>query len=274
MLSGQHRKNLMTEVHQPDSSAGDSEYHDAMLALLQWIWGQDFMAPGGEGNVAKMVQGLELEGKRVLDVGSGLGGPAFVLAKKYGAIVTGTDLEPHLVKRATKRAMELGLTEQVQFLQVEPGPMNFPDQSFDLVMSAGAITQTSDKLGIFREIHRVLKPGGALRCYDWMKSPGAYSEDMLYWFRMEGLTYAMETLERHGEILQEAGFVDVELEDASDWYRRQSREEYALLKGQGYTRIVELIGQKDADHLVENWRAMVVVCEKGEMRQGYIRARK
>ena len=107
-----------------------------------------------------------------------------------------------------------------------------------------------------------------------MKAPGPYSDDMRYWFRMEGLTYAMETLERHGEILHEAGFVDIEMVDGSDWYRRQVRKEYELLRGDGYAKVVELIGQEDADHFVENWRAMVVVCEKGEMRQGYLRARK
>ena len=151
------------------------------------------MAPGGKGSVARLVRGLNLRDKRVLDVGSGLGGPAFVLARDYGALVTGTDLEAHLVERAKQRAQELGLAERVNFLRVEPGPMDFPDQHFDAVISAGAITQTSDKLGIFQEIHRILKPSGAVRCYDWMKSPGPYSDDMLYWFRMEGLTYAMET---------------------------------------------------------------------------------
>lgn len=264
----------MTEAYTPETPQGASEYNDAMVALLEWIWGRDFMAPGGEGNVAKMVEGLDLHGKRVLDVGAGLGGPAFFLAREYGAIVTGTDLEAHLVARAKRRAAELGLTDRVQFMQVSPGPMDFPGEHFDVVISAGAITQTADKLGIFCEIHRILKPGGALRSYDWMKSPGPYSEDMLYWFRMEGLTYAMETLERHGEILREAGFHEVELEDGSDWYRIKVREEYELLSGEGYPKVVELIGRKDADHLVEDWRSMVVVCEKGEMRQGYLRARK
>jgi hypothetical protein len=37
-----------------------SEYHDSMVALLEWIWGRDYMAPGGEGNVDKMVEGIVL----------------------------------------------------------------------------------------------------------------------------------------------------------------------------------------------------------------------
>ncbi len=47
-----------------------------------------------------------------------------------------------------------------------------------------------------------------------------------------------------------------------------------LIKGDLYPRMVELLGQADADHFVENWRAMVVVTDKGEMRQGYYRGRR
>lgn len=255
-----------------DSSNDDSEYFDAMLDVLEWIWGRDYMAPGGEGNVDKMVAGLDLRGKQVLDIGCGLGGPAFALVKKYGAIVTGTDLEPKLIQRAKQRAAELGLSEQTNFLTVQAGPMDFPDNYFDLVISSGAITQTADKLGIFREIYRILNPGGSISCYNWMKSEGEYSEDMLYWFKAEGLTYAMETPGRHGELLAEAGYRDIRLEDASDWYRREARREYELLTGDGYSTVVELVGKAEADRLIEDWRAMVVVCEKGEMLQGYCSA--
>jgi hypothetical protein len=66
----------------------------------------------------------------------------------------------------------------------------------------------------------------------------------------------------------------VEIEDASEWYRRESKREYELIKGELYPRMVELLGQKSADHFVEDWRALVVVCEKGEMRQGYCRGRR
>ena len=47
-----------------------------------------------------------------------------------------------------------------------------------------------------------------------------------------------------------------------------------LVKGDLYPRMVELLGQKSADHFVENWRAIVIVCDKGEMRQGYCRGRR
>ncbi len=250
------------------------EYHDAMVTLLELIWGRGYMAPGGPGNVAKLLQGTDPAGKRILDIGCGIGGPAMEMARNHGATVVGIDLEAPLIERAIASAADTGLQDQCEFRVVEAGPLEFPDASFDIVISSGAVTQTEDTAGIFAEILRVLKPGGHFRCYEWMKSDAEYSDDMHYWFKMEGLTYAMRTLEEYGALLHGSGFTDVETEDASDWYRAEARREYDLLRGDLNARMVELLGQEDADYFVENWRAMVVVIDKGEMRQGYCRARK
>ncbi|MBW2421902.1 MAG: methyltransferase domain-containing protein [Deltaproteobacteria bacterium] len=251
-----------------------NEYHDSMVSMLELVWGEGFMAPGGEGNVAKMVEGLELEGRRVLDLGCGVGGPACILAGKYGAHVVGTDLEPPLIERARQRAEGLGLSDRTEFEVVTPGLLTFEDESFDLVVSSGGVTQTADKLGIFRECLRVLKPGGTFSAYDWMRCEGEYSEDMRYWFETEGLTYAMETPRGQEAILREAGFDAVDVVDGSDWYRARVRTEYERLRTRDFPRLVELIGKQAADHAVENWRATVVVCEKGEMLQVYSRAQR
>ena len=74
--------------------AYEIEYNDAMTTMLELIWGVGFMAPGGEGNIARLVEGLEIRDRRILDIGCGIGGPAFVLASNYGAHVVGADIEP------------------------------------------------------------------------------------------------------------------------------------------------------------------------------------
>ncbi len=124
------------------------------------------MVPGGEGNIAKLMERLDVRDKRVLDIGCGIAGPAFAVAQKYGAYVVGTDIEPHLVERAQARAGDLGLAERAEFLVVTPGPLEFPDTSFDVVTSSGAFTQIDNKREMLAECLRVLRPGGALTCYD------------------------------------------------------------------------------------------------------------
>lgn len=251
-----------------------NEYHDAMISMLELIWGDGFMAPGGAGNVGNMVQHLDLPDRLILDIGCGIGGPACVLAKDYGARVIGIDLEAPLVERARRRAQSLGLSDSVKFQAVKAGPLQFSDDTFDVVFSSGAFTQIENKVEVFQDCLRVLKPGGVLTCYDWMRTEAEYSEAMLHWFEVEGLTYAMATLEQHGEFLKEAGFEDIELHDASDWYRAEVEREFDRIRGPLYRKMVELMGAEQADHFVENWRAMVAVCRSGEMRQGYYRGRK
>ncbi|RLA04116.1 MAG: hypothetical protein DRQ47_03915 [Gammaproteobacteria bacterium] len=248
------------------------EYDEAMIACMDLIWGEGFMAPGGEGNVDNLVKGLDLQGKRLLDIGCGQGRPACILAEKYGAFVVGTDLESHLIERSKQRALKLGLKQQTDFQTVKPGALNFDDESFDIVISSGAFTQIEDKLSMYKECLRVLKPGGVLSCYDWMKSEGEYSQEMKYWFELEGLTYAMETMEKHQQLLSAAGFNTVTITDRSPWFRKKIKQELEQIQSNLFPQIVELVGLKEAEHFVEDWRATKVVCENKEMLQVYSRA--
>ena len=250
------------------------EYHDAMMRMLELIWGDGYMAPGGTALTDTLVDGLDLAGKRVLDIGSGLGGPACHLASAHGALVTGIDIEPQLIERSRRRAQEQGLEERAQFVLVQPGPLPFPDRSFDAVLSAGALTQIPDKASIFSEVFRVLLPGGSLRSYEWTTTAAESSPDMRYCFEMEGLSYALETVETYGRLLRAAGFTEVRVSDDTPWYRRQARQEYERMRGELYPRMVELLGRQDADHFVEDWRSMVVVWESGELTQAVCQSRK
>jgi len=252
----------------------DIEYHDAMIRMLELIWGEGYMAPGGTAKTDDLVRGLQLRGKRVLDIGSGLGGPACHLADRHRALVTGIDIEPQLVELARARARTLELESRLNFLLVQPGPLPFPDASFDVIVSAGTFTQIADKRELFEDCLRVLVPGGALHNFDWTTPLESPSDELRYFFEMEGLTYALDTPTTYAELLEAAGFTDVRIEDDTDWYRRQSREEYESMLGDLYPRMVELLGAADADHFVEDWRSMVVVFEKGDLTQTLCRSRR
>ena len=252
----------------------EDEYHDNMVKMLELIWGKGYMAPGGAGNVARLLDGTAPEGKLILDIGCGIGGPAMDMARLHGGVVVGIDLEAPLIERAKAAGEASGLQDRCTFLCVAAGPLPFSDSSFDIVVSSGAITQTEDKAPLFQETFRVLRPGGHYSCYEWMTSGADRSDDMRYWLELEGLTYVFETLADYGRRLSEAGFDDVKTTDASDWYQAEVRREYELIRDDLYDSMIELLGKSDADHFVESWRVMAVVCGSGEMRQGYCRGRR
>jgi phosphoethanolamine N-methyltransferase len=252
----------------------EDEYDDGMVAMLELIWGEGFLAPGGAGNVYEIVEGLDLWDKTVLDLGSGVGGVDLILAGEYGARVIGFEIEQALIERARDYAAQSGLSGRIEFRQVEPGPLQLDDACVDVVFSSGAIIHIDDKQALFKDIIRVLRPGGVLAVYDWLKGPDSYSDDMRYWFKMEGLTYAMDTLENYERMLREAGFVNIQSSDNTDWYREQAREEYARMNGELHEPMVAALGKDRAEHFVENWRATTVVLDNGELRTCRFRAHK
>lgn len=221
-----------------------------------------------------MLEGTNPAGKRILDIGCGIGGPAREMATTHGANVVGIDLEAPLIARARADAAAADLGDQCVFHKVDPGPLPFDGASFDIVVSAGAVTQTGDKTSMFAEVFRVMRPSGHFRCYEWTDSGQEYSDDMRYWFELEGLTYALVTLEHIEGLLREAGFGAVETIDASDWYRAEARREYELIRGDLFETLVEELGADDANHFVEDWRMLAAVCESGELLTGYCRARR
>ncbi|CDP52763.1 delta-tocopherol methyltransferase [Devosia sp. DBB001] len=98
----------------------------------------------------------------VLDVGSGVGGPARYIAATTGARVTGIDLTPQFVEAARELTRRCGLDDRVDFVEGNAAQMPFADATFDAAICLYVGMNISDKPPVLAEIHRVLKPGGRL----------------------------------------------------------------------------------------------------------------
>jgi len=94
----------------------------------------------------------------ILDVGSGIGGPARYFADRFGCRITGIDLTPEFCEAARILTRAVGLDDRVIFEQGNALTMPFADASFDGAYSMNVSMNIADKPGLYREIHRVLKP--------------------------------------------------------------------------------------------------------------------
>ncbi len=251
------------------------DYDTSMLEMLQIIWGDGYLSPGGPRAVREIMDGVDLAGKRVLDIGCGLGGLDQVLVDLGAARVVGVDVAGPLVGLGRKRIAAAGLTDRIELQVVQPeAPLPFGDAVFDVVFTKDAWLHVIDKHALLREVFRVLKPGGQLAGGDWMKGPEPYSADMLYFIELEGIPYHPTTLAEYGVMLHETGFEQVRLEDINAWYRGLAKEELARLKGELFGAMTEKLGPGARDHFIEDWRMLTVVLDKGELRPGRLWARK
>jgi phosphoethanolamine N-methyltransferase len=246
------------------------------IKILQLVWGDGFLSPGGPEEIARLLEGSDITGADVLDIGAGLGGVDRLLAVEYGAgSVLGIDIEPDLLARAEARIAAAGLADRVRFQCVRPGPLPFPPASFDIVFSKDAVVQIPDKPALFADILRVLRPGGRLVASDWLRGgEGPYSPEMLEFFRIEGITYNMASPAQSARYLAEAGFVDIQLRDRHDWYLDVARHELDQLQGALGPEMARRLGAEKAAHFVENWRQLVVVLDRGELRPCHMKATK
>ncbi len=126
----------------------------------------------GEAGTAELARLAHLTpATRVLDVGGGVGGPARYIASHHGSDVTVLDLTPAFCEAGTAMTEWLHLTDRVHFVVGSALAMPLADASFDVVWTQHAAMNIADKTGLYREIFRVVQPGGRFAMFDILAGP-------------------------------------------------------------------------------------------------------
>jgi sarcosine/dimethylglycine N-methyltransferase len=159
----------------------------------------------------------------VLDVGSGIGGPARFLAATYGCRMTGIDLSQPFVDAARYLAQRTGQNEHVTFTTASALDLPFEDKSFDLVLLQHVAMNIADRPRLYREIRRVLKPAGRFATYDVVLDSG----DPHYpvpWARTKATSFLL-TAAATRQAIEPAGFRTLAWQDdsqaATAWFAQR-----------------------------------------------------
>lgn len=250
------------------------EYTEGHLARVQLVFGEGFLSPGGPDEARRLIDGVDLAGRDVLDVGCGVGGIDAMLASEHGArSVLGIDIEPLVLEKAREHVAREGLAGRVSFRLVEPGPFPLADASFDVVFSMGAMLHIPDKKALYEDVGRVLRPGGRLVAGDWFTSGDpARSSAMARFLAISPLTFSLATQCGAVAALKQAGFVEIELVDRNAWYREEQARELERIEGPLRPRLTEILGEDGLARWIEYRHAMEVVLDSGELQPSHLRA--
>lgn len=162
---------------------------------------------------------------RVLDVGSGLGGPARLLARRYGCHVTGIDLTPELCEVALDLTRRSGLSDLVDIRQGDALALPFDDARFDVVWTQHASMNIEDKATLFAGMRRVLRPGGRLAFFDLLAGPEQPIHYPVPWAEDDRTSFLASPADTQA-LLADAGFSVQVWDDvtkaANAFYRRMA----------------------------------------------------
>ncbi len=252
-----------------------AQFPDAVIDRLHILWGEGFLSPGGPQAVREIVAGLDLRGKRVLDIGCGTAGPAIVLARELGSReVVGIDVEPRLLEHAARQVERESLATAIVLKLVKPGPLPFADGSFDVVFSKDSIFQINDKAGLFGEIARVLRRGGAFAASDWLAHRNAHRmPEFVRYLALRKLDFAMLTASRMKVLMRRAGLENVSAQDRNKRFAEVLAYDVNQIEGPLESRLIAAMGEQDYARWAILRRACADAARCGGLRPARLRGR-
>jgi sarcosine/dimethylglycine N-methyltransferase len=180
----------------PDSLAPFDHFHGRGLAGTQEIAARLALRPG----------------EQLVDIGSGIGGPARWFAATFGVQVTGVDLTPEFCAAAEALNAITGLAGRVRILQGSALALPLPDAAFDAGYSQNVIMNIADKPLFYREAYRVLRPGGRLALSNLCAGPAGEPYFPAPWATSHDTSF-LQTPDSMRADLAAAGFEVVDFRD-------------------------------------------------------------
>lgn len=240
-----------------------AQYQTASILQYEAVYGEDFVSPGGYEMTVELIRQIDLTpGSKVLDVGCGLGGSAFVMAREFELKVDGIDLSKNMLAIANDKLVTYGLSDRITFEWGDCLELNRPAY-YDAVYSRDVFLHIEDKAQLFSVLNAVLRPGGKLLFTDYCCGQKPWGETFIAYVEDRG--YCLHTLPDYAELVSKAGFKQVAYQDLTDRFINILQSDLEKIAGLA-------IAEPDRNLLEQSWRQKMARSKTGDQRWGLLTA--
>ena len=240
-----------------------SQYLEASILQYESIYGADFVSPGGRELALEMIASMDLApASRVLDVGCGLGGSAFVMASDFGLQVDGIDLSRNMLALAEQKLVTNGLSSLVR---LQWGDCLELDKSalYDAIYSRDVFLHIADKTRLFERLYAALRSGGRLLFTDYCCGPKPWSDVFRDYVQDRG--YSLHTIGEYAGLISAAGFEQVSANDETSRFIEILQAEQGRIDGLS-------MPAAERDYLKHSWQGKLQRAGDGDQRWGFFSA--
>jgi cyclopropane fatty-acyl-phospholipid synthase-like methyltransferase len=205
------------------------------------------------------------KGSRVVNIGSGLGGPARYMAAKVGASVTACELLPELHRAAVEFTTRCGLSDSVTHVEGDfmVTSQNLSRASADAIVSWLTVLHFSDRRALFKHCYNVLKPGGYFFAADfYQRSLLTKKERQILEESVGCRSLASSFLEYQSE-LHDAGFKIIKAENMTDDWAKYTKQRVASFSADEI--IAKIVGTEIHESMTHFYQQVADLYEQGNL---------
>jgi ubiquinone/menaquinone biosynthesis C-methylase UbiE len=225
------------------------QYSDTMLESMQATYGAGFLSPGAAEETRQMLSNFDLKDKSCLDLGCGVGGACVLMSKEYqpGRVV-GVDTELKQLHQAKLMSKHENL-KNIEFKQITADTrLPFAECSFDLVITKDVICHVEYKTKLFKDVLRILRPGGMFVIGDWHLGENSQNNsifsDWLKQLNSAGLIFYFESASSYQSALETVGFTTIATQNHTEWSISSAQTQYDLATNQNRASTIETLGDE------------------------------
>jgi len=202
------------EMVLPDS------WPESRLHIVQRIWGQDFLKPGGEESVLELIRPLALNGDQtVLDIGAGLGGSSRTIARETGAWVSGFEANEDLAMAAMELSKMAGMARKAPIKALAADGPDQKARSVNALFSKEALYKVEDKEAMLKRVEETFLPYAQVLLTDYVElGTGEHSPELDEWIASERTPPHLWTIDEYREYFETNKYRVHVTEDITDKY--------------------------------------------------------